>query len=93
MLAGPGFFDEIGHSTFHGSTFHAEWFVHDRPHAQRLRRRRVRDAGYDLRREPDRGGDGTLVRSRELERTNREIAERLDVAIGTIRSVIEEDAS
>ena len=37
--------------------------------------------------------DGTLVRSRELERTNREIAERLDVAIGTIRSVIEEDAS
>jgi hypothetical protein len=33
------------------------------------------------------------VRSRELERTNREIAERLDVAIGTIRSVIEEDAS
>lgn len=37
--------------------------------------------------------DGTLVRSRELERTNREIAERLDVAIDTIRSVIEEDAS
>ncbi len=33
--------------------------------------------------------DGTLVRSRALERTNREIAERLDVAIGTIRSVID----
>jgi hypothetical protein len=33
--------------------------------------------------------DGTLVRSRALERTNREIAERLDVAIDTIRSVIE----
>nr|HAQ92860.1 hypothetical protein [Afipia sp.] len=33
--------------------------------------------------------DGTLVRSRALERTNREIAERLDVAIATIRSVID----
>ncbi len=33
--------------------------------------------------------DGTLVRSRVLERTNREIALRLDVAIDTIRSVIE----
>lgn len=33
--------------------------------------------------------DGTLVRSRALERANREIAERLDVAIDTIRSVIE----
>jgi hypothetical protein len=33
--------------------------------------------------------DGTLVRSRALERTNREIALRLDVAIDTIRSVIE----
>jgi uncharacterized protein DUF4164 len=33
--------------------------------------------------------DGTLVRSRALERTNREIAQRLDVAIDTIRSVIE----
>lgn len=33
--------------------------------------------------------DGTLVRSRALERTNREIAERLDVAIDTIRSVID----
>lgn len=33
--------------------------------------------------------DGTLVRSRALERTNREIAGRLDVAIDAIRSVIE----
>jgi Domain of unknown function (DUF4164) len=33
--------------------------------------------------------DGTLVRSRTLERTNREIAQRLDVAIDTIRSVID----
>lgn len=33
--------------------------------------------------------DGTLVRSRELERTNREIAQRLDVAIDTIKSVID----
>ncbi|RTL52200.1 MAG: DUF4164 family protein [Bradyrhizobiaceae bacterium] len=33
--------------------------------------------------------DGTLVRSRELEKTNREIAQRLDVAIDTIKSVIE----
>lgn len=33
--------------------------------------------------------DETLVRSRALERTNREIAERLDVAIDTIRSVLE----
>ena len=32
--------------------------------------------------------DGTLVRSRKLERTNREIAQRLDSAIGTIRSVL-----
>lgn len=32
--------------------------------------------------------DGTLVRSRALERANREIAERLDGAIHTIRSVI-----
>src|SRR3982750_1010494 len=29
--------------------------------------------------------DGSLVKSRRLERTNREIAERLDAAIGTIR--------
>jgi hypothetical protein len=34
--------------------------------------------------------DGTLVRSKELERTNREIAQRLDVAIDTIRAVIDQ---
>ena len=33
--------------------------------------------------------DGSLVKTRKLERTNREIAERLDAAIGTIRSVLE----
>src|SRR5215218_10468333 len=33
--------------------------------------------------------DGTLVKSRRLERANREIAERLDAAIGTIRSVLD----
>jgi chromosome segregation ATPase len=33
--------------------------------------------------------DGSLVRSKRLERSNREIAERLDVAIGTIREVLE----
>jgi hypothetical protein len=32
--------------------------------------------------------DGSLVISRRLERVNREIAEKLDVAIGTIRSVL-----
>jgi predicted nucleic acid-binding Zn-ribbon protein len=32
--------------------------------------------------------DGSLVKSRRLERANREIAERLDAAIGTIRSVL-----
>jgi len=37
--------------------------------------------------------DGTLTRSRALERTNREIAERLDVAIDTIRSVLEGESS
>ena len=35
--------------------------------------------------------DGTLVKSRRLERNNREIADRLDVAIGTIRAVLEGD--
>src|SRR5450631_2529746 len=34
--------------------------------------------------------DGSLVKSRKLERTNREIAERLDAAIGTIRSVLDD---
>lgn len=33
--------------------------------------------------------DHTLVRSRKLERANREIAERLDTAIGTIRAVLD----
>jgi hypothetical protein len=34
--------------------------------------------------------DGSLVKSRKLERANREIAERLDVAIVTIRAVLAE---
>ncbi len=33
--------------------------------------------------------DGSLVKSRKLERTNREIAERLDAAIGTIRAMLD----
>ncbi|MDB5521490.1 MAG: hypothetical protein JWR73_1845 [Tardiphaga sp.] len=33
--------------------------------------------------------DGTLVKSRRLERANREIAERLDAAIGTIKLVLD----
>lgn len=33
--------------------------------------------------------DHSLVKTRRLERTNREIAERLDQAIGTIRSVLD----
>jgi hypothetical protein len=33
--------------------------------------------------------DGSLVKSRRLERSNREIAERLDAAIGIIRSVLD----
>lgn len=32
--------------------------------------------------------DGSLMKSRKLERASREIAERLDVAIGTIRDVL-----
>src|SRR6266702_4382410 len=32
--------------------------------------------------------DGSLVKTRRLERTNREIAERLDAAIGSIRGVL-----
>ncbi len=32
--------------------------------------------------------DGSLVKSRRLERVNREIAERLDAAIGAIRAVL-----
>ncbi|WFU16171.1 DUF4164 domain-containing protein [Bradyrhizobium sp. CB3481] len=33
--------------------------------------------------------DGSLVKTRRLERANREIAERLDLAIGTIRAVLD----
>jgi len=33
--------------------------------------------------------DLSLVKSRKLERTNREIADKLDAAIGTIRDVLE----
>ena len=33
--------------------------------------------------------DGSLVKTRRLEPTNREIAERLDAAIGTIRAVLD----
>jgi septal ring factor EnvC (AmiA/AmiB activator) len=32
--------------------------------------------------------DGSLMKSRKLERANREIADRLDAAIGTIRTVL-----
>ena len=35
--------------------------------------------------------DGAAARSRNLESTNREIAQRLDVAIESIRAVIETD--
>jgi len=33
--------------------------------------------------------DGSLVKTKKLERVNREIAERLDAAIGTIREVLD----
>ena len=33
--------------------------------------------------------DNSLVKTRRLERTNREVAEKLDVAIGTIRAVLD----
>ncbi|WP_245333178.1 DUF4164 family protein, partial [Bradyrhizobium guangdongense] len=33
--------------------------------------------------------DGALVKARKLERTNREISDRLDSAIVTIRSVLD----
>ena len=33
--------------------------------------------------------DNSLVKTRKLERTNREIAEKLDAAIGTIRAVLD----
>ena len=35
--------------------------------------------------------DGTLVKSRRLERANREIADKLDAAIGSIRAVLDAD--
>jgi hypothetical protein len=35
--------------------------------------------------------DGTLVKSRRLERANREIADKLDTAIVTIRAVLDAD--
>jgi hypothetical protein len=34
--------------------------------------------------------DGSLVKTRKLERTNRDIADKLDTAIGTIRTVLAE---
>jgi uncharacterized protein DUF4164 len=37
--------------------------------------------------------DTSLVKSRKLERTNREIAEKLDAAIGTIRDVLSGEGS
>ena len=37
--------------------------------------------------------DGTLVKSRRLERANREVADKLDAAIGSIRAVLETDDS
>ena len=36
--------------------------------------------------------DSSLVKSRKLERANREIAEKLDAAIGTIREVLKAEA-
>jgi Domain of unknown function (DUF4164) len=33
--------------------------------------------------------DGSLVKTRRLERTNREVSEKLDIAIGTIRAVLD----
>jgi hypothetical protein len=37
--------------------------------------------------------DSSLVKSRKLERVNREIAEKLDAAIGTIREVLKAEAN
>jgi hypothetical protein len=37
--------------------------------------------------------DGSLVKTRKLERTNRDIADKLDTAIGTIRTVLAEQTS
>ncbi len=33
--------------------------------------------------------DGSLVKTRRLERTNREVSEKLEIAIGTIRAVLD----
>ncbi|MFL6793020.1 MAG: DUF4164 domain-containing protein [Bradyrhizobium sp.] len=33
--------------------------------------------------------DGSLVKTRKLERTNREIADKLDAAIGTVRAMLD----
>src|SRR5438477_9485346 len=47
---------------------------------------RIQALGADRSRLAD-GLDGSLVKTRRLGRTHREIAEKLDAAIGTIRSV------
>ncbi len=49
--------------------------------------RRIQALGADRSRLADEL-DGTLVRSRKLERANRDIAGRLDAAIGEIRAVL-----
>ena len=54
--------------------------------------RRIQALGADRSRLADEL-DGSLVKSRRLERANREIAERLDTAIGTIRAVLDEGAA
>jgi hypothetical protein len=51
--------------------------------------RRIHALGTDRSRLADEL-DGALVKSRRLERANREIAERLDTAIGTIRAVLDD---
>jgi hypothetical protein len=33
--------------------------------------------------------DGSLVKTRRLERTNREVSEKLEIAIGTVRAVLD----
>jgi hypothetical protein len=50
------------------------------------------EAAAERRRDADRDEnelDGSLVKTRRLERTNREVSEKLDVAIGTIRAVLD----
>src|ERR1700750_3136627 len=53
---------------------------------------RIQALGADRARLADRL-DGSLVKTRRLERSNREIAERLDAAIDTIRSVLDQGES